>query len=675
MDRRNFLRLGGFLTVSVAAGGLVACGGGGDDPPPDTGNPENFNFAHGVASGDPRPESVIVWTRVEGNNGKRPVVVRLQVSTQQDFSAQSLIVNQPLMARPEWDYTIRNKVTGLSAGSRYYYRFLLGNRASTVGRTRTAAAAGTALAQLRFAFVSCQDWNANHWAGMEELAQQDLDFIVHVGDYIYEAVPGGSRAGNVEDRHTALRLPNGTALPDGSVYATTLDDYRYLYRSYRTDTRLQALHAAAPMIAIWDDHEFSDNCWQDRQTYNSDDDLTPRTARRRAANQAWFEYMPADVSFDQDNPSFQNIQIYRSFTFGNLATLMMTDERLFRADHVISEQSVGQAVGSLYLVPADKLASAEAAKIANAGGALTPVSMLGDAQRAWWQDRIGGANTTWKLWGNQLSLLRMQVDITQAVARLIAHALVLSSSALASVENAIATGLASDLTAARVAGTYANLAYTALRNVLAQVGIDAANFDANIRPFIEARLPRVSLLGEFILNADQWDGFNAERKNLMAFLKANNVRNVVALSGDIHAFFGGQVMDDYDAASPAPVMVDLVTAGLSSNSLLSSFRSVVDNDEAFAALRDLIYSNVGGTVVNTFDTTLRTFNPWLRHVDTNAEGYALVTLTADQLSCTFHVMQRLSGGMAPAPATATTKMLNVAVNTPNVSVAQQLSVM
>nr|WP_315591886.1 alkaline phosphatase D family protein [uncultured Cupriavidus sp.] len=669
MDRRNFLRLGGFLTVSVAAGGLVACGGGGDDPPPDTGNPENFNFAHGVASGDPRPESVIVWTRIEGNNGKRPVVVRLQVSTQQDFSAQSLIINQPLMARPEWDYTIRNKVTGLSAGSRYFYRFLLGNRASTVGRTRTAAAASTALAQLRFAFVSCQDWNANHWAGMEELAQQDLDFIVHVGDYIYEAVPGGSRAGNVEDRHTALRLPNGTALPDGSVYATTLDDYRYLYRSYRTDTRLQALHAAAPMIAIWDDHEFSDNCWQDRQTYNSDDDLTPRTARRRAANQAWFEYMPADVSFDQDNPSFQNIQIYRSFTFGNLATLMMTDERLFRADHVISEQSVGQAVGSLYLVPADKLASAEAAKIANAGGALTPVSMLGDAQRAWWQDRIGGANTTWKLWGNQLSLLRMQVDITQAVARLIAHALVLSSSALASVENAIATGLASDLTAARVAGTYANLAYTALRNVLSQVGIDAANFDANIRPFIEARLPRVSLLGEFILNADQWDGFNAERKNLMAFLKANNVRNVVALSGDIHAFFGGQVMDDYDAASPAPVMVDLVTAGLSSNSLLSSFRSVVDNDEAFAALRELIYSNVGGTVVNTFDTTLRTFNPWLRHVDTNAEGYALVTLTADQLSCTFHVMQPLSGGMAPAPATATTKMLNVAVNTPNVSVA------
>ncbi|QUN30026.1 alkaline phosphatase D family protein [Cupriavidus sp. KK10] len=667
MDRREFLKWGSFLTVTVATGGLSACGGG--DSEPDTGNPENFNFVHGVASGDPRPDSVVVWTRVEGGNGKRPVVVRLQVSTQPDFPPPSLLVNQPLMALPDWDYTIRNKVTGLSPGTRYYYRFLLGNRPGTVGRTRTAAAAGTPLSQLRFAFVSCQDWNANHWAGMEELAQQDLDFIVHVGDYIYEAVPGGSRADNVEDRHGVLQLPNGTALPDGSVYATTLDDYRYLYRSYRNDARLQALHAAFPMIAIWDDHEFSDNCWQDRQTYDSDDDLTPRTARRRAANQAWFEFMPADVSLDVNNPSFQNIQIYRSFTFGNLATLLMTDERLYRADHIISEQSTGRAVGALYFVPAATLAAAEAQKIAAAGNTLTPVSMLGDAQRAWWQDRVGADATTWKLWANQVSLLRMQVDVIQAVARLIARALVLANNVLSSLENAIANALADDLRAAKAAGTYANLAYTALRNVLAQVGIGSAAFDANIKPLIESRLPAIALLDRFILNADQWDGYNAERKNLMAFLKNNSVRNVVALSGDIHAFFAGQVMDDYDAATPAPVMVDLVTAGLSSNTLLSSFRSIVDNDQAFAALRELVYSNVGGTVVNTFDATLRAFNAWLRHADSNVEGYALVTLTPQKLSCTFHTLKLLEGSTAPAqPATASTRLLEVAAGTADVSV-------
>lgn len=490
-----------------------------------------------------------------------------------------------------------------------------------------------------------------------------------MGDYIYEAVPGGSRAGLVEDRHAALQLPNGTVLPDGSAYATTLDDYRYLYRSYRSDTRLQALHAAFPMIAIWDDHEFSDNCWQDRQTYDSDDDLTPRTARRRAASQAWFEYLPADVSLDTSNPSFQNIQIYRAFTFGNLATLLMTDERLYRADHVIPEESTGRAVGSLYFVPAATLAATEAQKISEAGNALTPVSMLGDAQRAWWQDRVGGANTTWKLWGNQLSLLRMQVDITKAVADLIARALVQANSALSSLQSAIASALESDLAAARAAGTYANLAYTALRNVLSQAGIDATAFDANIRPLIESQLPAIALLDRFILNADQWDGYNAERKNLMAFLKANGVRNVVALSGDIHGFFSGQVMDDYDAASPTPVMVDLVTAGLSSNTLLSSFRSIVDNDQAFAALRELVYSEVGGVLVNAFDNTLRAFNSWIRHADTNAEGYALVTLTPDKLSCTFHTLKSVSGGVAPAlPATASTRVLEVAAGTADVNV-------
>ncbi len=263
----------------------------------------------------------------------------------------------------------------------------------------------------------------------------------------------------------------------------------------------------------------------------------------------------------------------------------------------------------------------------------------------------------------------MQVDVIQAVARLIARALVLANNALSSLETAIANALADDLRAAKTAGTYANLAYTALRNVLAQVGINSAAFDANIRPLIESRLPAIALLDRFILNADQWDGYNAERKNLMAFLKTNGIRNVVALSGDIHAFFGGQVMDDYDAATPAPVMVDLVTAGLSSNSLLSSFRAIVDNDQAFAALRELVYSNVGGAVVNTFDATLRAFNPWLRHADTNTEGYALVTLTPQKLSCTFHTLKALTDSTAPAqPATASTRLLEVTAGTADVTV-------
>lgn len=675
MDRRRFLKWGSFVTVSVATGGLAGCGGdddaGGENgegpaPAPNPPAQDRFAFLHGVASGDPKADSIVLWTRVDGDNGGQPVAVRLQVSAQPDFA--TLLVDDSLTALPEWDYTLRNKVTGLAAATTYYYRFHVGSRTSPVGRTRTAPAPGTPLSELRFAFVSCQDWSVNHWAGMEELAAQELDFIVHLGDYIYETVGAGFQSGKVEARHAALTLPHGTGRGDGARYATTVDDYRYLYKAYRSDPRLQALHARFPIIAIWDDHEFSDDCWQDRQTYDTGEDQSPSTARRRGASQAWFEFMPADVRIDLADPSFRNIQLYRAFTFGDLATLVMTDQRLYRADHVLPEQAAGSEIGSRYFVPKATLATVEDQKMVAAGNALTPVSMLGDAQRAWWQGRMGSANTTWKLWGNEVSLLRMQIDGTLAIAGLIAGALVQANGALAPLQGAMTSALATDLNASSAGGTYPAMSYTALKAVLAPAGIDGTTFDALFKPALDAQLPPAALLGQYILNADQWDGYNAERKNLMAFLKTHGIGNVVALTGDIHAFFAGPVMDDYDAATPVPVMVDLVTAGLSSNSFQSYFRGVVDSDPTFAAAKPLIYAEQGGVVVNTFDATLQAFNPWLRHVDTDAQGYAVVTLTPDRLRCTFHKLKPLADGAAPAlPATAGTRTVEVAAGSPAVN--------
>ena len=677
MDRRQFLKWGSFVTVTVATTGLAGCGG--DDNPSTPANPTSpttppatdpgagFTFQQGVASGDPKPDSIMLWTRVDGSNGGKPVNVQLQVSAQPDFGA--LIVNSTLSALPEWDYTLRNKVTGLAAATTYYYRFIVGSQTSPVGRTKTAPAAGTPLSQLKFAFITCQDWSVNHWAGMEELVNEDLDFVVHMGDYIYETVGAAFQTGKVESRHARLTLPNGTATADGT-YATTIDDYRYLYKSYRRDPRLQALHARFPVIGIWDDHEFSDDCWQDHQTYTTTDDAEPRTARRRAANQAWFEFMPADVSFNQADASFHNIQIYRSFTFGNLATLVMTDERLYRSDHVIPEQAAGSEIGSRYFVPKATLAGVEAQKLTAAGGALTPVSILGDTQRGWWQQQMAGAATTWKLWGNEVSLLRMQIDGTQAIAALLATGLVAANAALAPLQTAMIGALVIDLTTAKGDGSYPTPAYASLKALLqTSAGIPNATFDAAIAPVLNASLPTVALLDQYILNADQWDGYNAERKALIAFLKTQGIGNVVALTGDIHAFFAGPVMDDYDAATPVPVMVDLVTAGLSSNSFQSYFKSVVDSDPAFSAAAPLIYTNAGGVLTNTFNSTLTAFNPWLKYVDTDAQGYAVVTLTASKLSCTFHKLKPIADGVAPAlPATASVKVVEVAAGVPAVTV-------
>lgn len=669
MDRRKFLKWGSFLTISTAATGLAGCSNSHDDDGDEAGSSRPVQYPQGIASGDPRPDSIVLWTRAIADD---PAVVSVRVQLARDESFEQILVDEAVTAEPDWDYTIRHKVIGLEASTHYYYRFVSGNSVSVTGRTRTAPAEDTDLAQLKFAFISCQDWSVNHWAAFDELLTQELDFVVHLGDYVYETVSADFQRGGVESVHAPLVLPDGTRRADGAVYATTLADYRTLYRSYRTDARLQALHARFPVIAIWDDHECSDDCWQDRQTYEVADDETPRTARRRSANQAWFEFMPADVSLDMENPSFDNIRIYRAFRFGTLATLLMTDERLYRADHVIPEQEVGSDIGSRYFVPRQLLSQVEALKMVNAGGQLSPVSLLGDTQRDWWKTQLRASTTAWNLWGNEVSLLRMQFNGTRAVAGLLAQGLASAQPALGPLTSYMADALEQDLANADITGDKPITDYPALSMLLStQAGIPEGVFASQIKPLLDAQLPPAMLLDNYVLNADQWDGYNAERKDLMAFVRDEGIQNVVALTGDIHAFFAGPVMDDYDAQDPHPVMVDLVTAGVSSNSFFSYFKNVVDSNPTFSAARPLIYTESAGVIHNTFNETLRQFNgDWLRHIDTDAQGFAIVTLTPSQLQCEFHKLKPLDGEQAPAlPSVAATTQLTVMAGTPAVTVS------
>ncbi|MBB5019540.1 alkaline phosphatase D [Chitinivorax tropicus] len=605
MDRRSFLKFGGFLTVSAATTGLTGCGSdGGSSPAPGAG--KVYSFPQGVASGDPKEGSIILWTRVTRNDGSAADInFKVQVSKTADFA--NLIVDFALVAKADWDFTIRHKVTGLEPATTYYYRFVAGDDASTTGRTKTAPKADADLSSLKFAYVSCQDWSVNHWAAFDELVNEDIDFIVHLGDYIYETVGESFQTGAVEGAHSTLTLPNGTVSKSGKgKYATTLADYRYLYKQYRTDPRLQALHAKFPFVAIWDDHEFSDDCWGDHQTYTTDN--PQQTDRRKSATQAWYEFMPADVTFDATQPDFsKQISNFRDLQFGKLMHLIVTDQRLFRTDHVIPEtlSPLGE-VGSRYFVKQSDLAGAEAKKMAAAtaqtgslpGGPfpLAATSILGEVQRGWWKQKMATSTAAWKVWVNEVSLLRMQVNLA----------------------------------------------------TLAQLGVQVPDaFKSN-----------------FILNADQWDGFNAERKDMMGFLKTNGVKNVVAITGDIHAFFAGSVMDDFDAATPTPVMVDLVTAGISSNSFQSYFKSVVSDNPTFAPLADLVYKGD----VNTFDFNVKAFNPWIVHADTDAQGYAVVTLTPEKMVTVFKKVGKLSNGRLPVQTIAYSTRLTVNRDVPAVVV-------
>ncbi|KVN84916.1 alkaline phosphatase D family protein [Burkholderia ubonensis] len=580
MDRRHFLKSSAFFTVATAVGALDApraAPSAGDE------RKSRYQFPQGVASGDPRDRSIVFWTRcvpVPGNTPRRrakgvarAIPLRLEVSTQPDFSA--LVARVPLRALATYDFTVRAKVTALSPKTTYHYRFVAGDDVSVTGVARTAPDANEANDRIRFAWLTCQDWSVNHWQAMTLLAaESDLDFVVHVGDYIYETVEA-AKPGAVEAAHPPLRLPGGKPLADGRAYADTLDDYRTLYRTYRTDPRLQTLHQRLPMIAIWDDHEFSDDCWQDHQVYTNDE--RQETQRRRSANRAWAEYMPvdwSDVRFEPDNPSYTNIRIYREFHFGMLMHLVMTDERLYRDDHVVSEAAIARArghdpvhgddaAGSRYFVKQDVLQRFEARDTAQLGRAP---SMLGPVQTQWWKAAMKGSPATWKVWGNEVMLNRLWA-------------------------------------------------------VMPGAPKDAA-----------ARL---------VIDCDSWDGYPTHKHELLSYLKEQRIHNVVAISGDLHAFQCGIVRDDPDPATGTPVIVDFVCAGISSTSFYSYIK---------AAWRGTPFALLAATPAK-LDAFLMKNNPDLLHANHDAQGYASATVTPERFSVVFNKVKPLNpDGTAPADA-------------------------
>lgn len=565
MDRRQFLSRSAFFTVATAS--LTACGGGGGGEGVGT-----YQFPQGVASGDPRESSLVFWSRcVRATGSSGDINVRLQVSTTAQFF--NLLADLPLVASAAYDNTVRAKVTGLPAATPLYYRFLAGNDVSAVGVGKTAPASTATLAQLRFAWFTCQDWSVNHWAAMNLLAAEDLDFVVHLGDYIYETVGAAFQSGAAEPAHARISLPDGTKLADGTVYATTLADYRTLYKTYRGDARLQAIHAKFPMIATWDDHEFSDDCWQDHQTYTNAN--LQQTARRRAANQAWVEYMPVDfgdVSFDSANAAFNNLRIYRDFRFGTLMHLVMTDERLYRDDHVVNEATIASAqghdpingsdsIGARYFVQVPVLQQFEALKTQALG--RVP-SILGTTQTAWWKQTLSNSTATWKVWGNEVMLSRLWLDLRASA---------------------------------------------------------PAPYNA-----------------QYVVNCDGWDGYPSHKADLLGHITSNNIQNVVAITGDLHAFQCGVVRDKPDTSTGTPAVVDFVSAGISS----SSFYSYVKAGAGSTPLAALVTSPA------TFDAVLKGNNPDFAYVDHDAQGYASATLTASSLQVIYTKMKPLtSSGTVP----------------------------
>ena len=359
LSRRQFVRGAGaagagLAAVSVAGPRALAAGA---PRPPEPATP-SWIYDCGVASGDPLPRAVTIWTRTVPAPATTSTQVRWELSKSLDFA--TVLRSGSVRTDASRDHTVMVKVGNLDPDTWYYYRFRTRGEYSPVGRTRTAPAVGARPQRLRFAVASCQMYSEGYYNAYRAMAGEDIDFLLHLGDYIYEYGSASSEYGYHRKR------------PDPVDHPKTKDEFRAKYKLYRSDRDLQWFHQNFPMIAMWDDHEIFD-----------DYDKFVDPAIRDAGYAAWFEYMPYFA------PAAEPNRLYRKLTWGKLVDLLMIDLAQYR-DPEIPEFSwnvwyPGRAISG------------------------TGRSILGDAQKAWLKQQLVASTATWRVWGNPQMLAPLRI--------------------------------------------------------------------------------------------------------------------------------------------------------------------------------------------------------------------------------------------------------------------------
>lgn len=341
-----------------------------------------YPFSLGVASGDPLPDGSVLWTRLApdplAGGGMPPVPVAVRWEVADDERMRRIVRSGTAIARPDLAHSVHVEVTGLEPDRWYSYRFTAGSEVSAVGRTRTAPRPGAATEAWRFAFASCQNWLHGYYAPYRDMGSSDLDLVVHLGDYIYEAsiLPGAG----VRDAHD---LPVEVRVP-----AETLDGYRRRYALYKLDPDLQAAHQRFPWIVTWDDHEVSDDYAGDRAEDDSPTDVF--IARRAAAYQAAYEHQPLRAAARPDGPK---ARMYRRYAFGDLLELTMLDTRQYRSPQHGTCSTAERARSRGYCA-----ASLDPAR-----------TILGAEQKRWLLDGLAATRTRWSFVGNQVPFSRIDL--------------------------------------------------------------------------------------------------------------------------------------------------------------------------------------------------------------------------------------------------------------------------
>jgi alkaline phosphatase D len=329
-------------------------------------------FQLGVASGEPAPDGFVLWTRLapqptEGGGMPREAVeVAWEVA--EDEAMKNVVSKGRALATPQLAHSVHVEVAGLKPDRPYWYRFHAADATSPIGRARTAPPLDAVPERLRLAFASCQHYESGLWTAYEHMAKEDLDLVLHLGDYIYEQGPSS--------RGEAVRKHSGPEI-------TTLSDYRNRHAQYKTDKLLQAAHAMCPWLVVWDDHEVDNNYAND---ISEQKEVSPEQLLLRRANayQAYYEHMPLGR---RSLPRGPNMQLYRGVPYGRLIDFAMLDTRQYRTD-----QPNGDGRKPL---------SAEA---------LDPkATILGDKQEQWLMSRLLASEAAWNVLGQQVMMARVDV--------------------------------------------------------------------------------------------------------------------------------------------------------------------------------------------------------------------------------------------------------------------------
>jgi len=360
LSRRRFLQLS-LGSAAVLAGGCDPGGRLAEDP-----------FTLGVASGDPLPDRVVLWTRLApepldptgaGGMPRRPFPVVWQVAEDEAF--RRVVRSGFAMAAPASGHSVHVDAAGLRPDRWYHYRFFAAGHESPVGRTRTAPAAGSSPARLRFASASCQDFKDGFYTAHAQMAREDLDLVVFLGDYIYE----DGRAGSV-------RLHDGPRIRD-------LAGYRNRYALYRSDPDLREAHRLFPWVVTWDDHEVSNNYAGLLPDENGPfADFTPEAfaALRADAYRAWWEHMPVRLAPPKGSPS---LRIFRRLGFGDLVELLVLDTRQHRTDQECGDPGPGPVCEGFPSPDGD---------------------LLGPVQEAWLRQSLERSGALWNVLAQQVVL-------------------------------------------------------------------------------------------------------------------------------------------------------------------------------------------------------------------------------------------------------------------------------